>query len=115
MLSEPAGFENLTNGLILIPTDGPIGQITTSGILGKRQLPYEAYFQIFVDSTSPNQTSVTVRTIIANAFDGIAFTHGGFGRRAVRVSPLIQEEENVLSEIARHVDSRFINHDGITH
>ena len=110
MLTEAVGSDYLaagwhpTDGFLLCPGSAPIATVRTKGVMGKRLLPYEAYFHITLTSVETNQTKISARTVLARVFDGITLTRSGTGPRPVGVPPIRSEEENVLGAIAAEFD-----------
>jgi hypothetical protein len=111
MLSDAAGSDFLapgwhpTNGFLLHPTLDPIAMVPMKGVLGTRQLPYEAYFHITVNPVASNETRVTVQTVAARVFSGFELKHSGMGFRSFNVQPVRREEESVLAAISKDIDS----------
>jgi hypothetical protein len=109
MLSDAVGGDWLaegwhpTNGFLLQPTLEPIACIPTRGVLGRRQLPYLAWFHITTSPIGQSQTLVTVRTVLAKVVDGVALGHAGTTRGTVKVDPVSREEERVLSAISKQI------------
>jgi len=109
MLSEAVGEDWLaegwhpTNGLLLLPTLEPVAWIPTKGILGRRRLPYMAWFHITALPEGGNQTKVNVRTVRATVGDGISLDPHGGGRGSIKVAPVLSEEERVLAAISQQI------------
>jgi hypothetical protein len=109
MLTEAVGGDWLaeawhpTNGFLLQPTLEPTARIPTRGLLGRRQLPYLAWFHITTTPTGESQTTVSVRTVLAKVVDGIALGHGGTTGGTVKVAPVRREEERVLAAISEQI------------
>ena len=90
-----------TNGFVLSPLS-VLGNIANVPLdrNGKNWVPYVAYFYIVATPMATNQTTVTVRTIIAEVIDGTEFGwHGGTALHHRKVPPIRREEENVLARI----------------
>ena len=92
-----------TNGYFLIPTGDPTARVRTTGVLGERQLPYEAFFYVGVSAVGTNKSKAVVTTVLARVFDGITLNHNGTGRRPVKFPPIKQEEEKILEEISKSI------------
>ena len=109
MLTEAVGEDFLaegwhpTNGFLLLPTLEPTAGIPTKGLLGRRQLPYLAWFHITTAPIGQSQTTVSVRTVLAEVVDGVGLGHAGTTGGTVKVSPVRREEERVLAVISDQI------------
>ncbi|HWX18444.1 MAG TPA: hypothetical protein VN578_00930 [Candidatus Binatia bacterium] len=92
-----------TSGFLLLPAGQPVAWIPTWGPIGKRRLPYLAWFHITTAATGTNQTKVTVHTVLAQVVDGITLGPCGLGSGAARVTPVRREEEKVLRAISEQI------------
>jgi hypothetical protein len=92
-----------TNGFLLRPTLEPTAHIPTKGLLGRRQLPYLAWFHITTTPIGQSGTTVSVRTVLAKVVDGVALGHAGTTGGTVKVAPVRREEERVLAAISDQI------------
>ena len=90
----------LTNGWLATPA----GPQLTDIVKGKKTLPYFAAFHISVESAGSNQCRLGVRTLSSWVHNGKEIgIHGGWAHHAMDVAPLLQEETNLLFQIAREL------------
>jgi hypothetical protein len=85
-----------TNEWSLYTVDLPL----TTIVIGKKNVPYFAEFDITVREIATNQCDITVRTISAWVHDGKEIgIHGGWAVHSKHIPPVLQEETNVLLRI----------------
>jgi len=95
-----------TNGFILFPLIGPITNVAVKGLIGTKNLPYVPYFHITVWPVSTNKSKVIIRTVLAKVVDGKELgIHTTWANHYRVVSPILQEETNVLKAIAREFNN----------
>lgn len=86
-----------TNEWHLYPVDVPLTEVKK----GKKLIPYFAQFDIIARQIASNQCTVTIRTMSAWIPDGKELgLHGGWAGHSKHVPPIMEEETNLLSQIA---------------
>jgi hypothetical protein len=99
-LSPTMSEYGLTNGWDAETTTSELTKITK----GKKTLPYFAQFHITAEPVGTNQCKIAVRTLKSWVHDGKEIgIHGGWAHHDVDVPPVLQEETNLLFQIAREL------------
>ncbi len=94
---------NPTNGHVLRPL--MVSTITNVLLSSGLSAPYSPFFHIRITPENTNQTKVIVRTVSAEVIDGQEMgVHGGWASHTRKVTPVRQEEENVLNAIAEELN-----------
>jgi hypothetical protein len=99
-LSSTVSEYGLTNGWEAQTSMSELTNITK----GKKTLPYFAQFHITAEPVGTDRCKIAVRTLSSWVSEGKEIgIHGGWAGHAVHVPPVLQEETNILLQIAREL------------